>query len=537
MDTDRLSVSGQSGHLLGPRLAHSAGLTGAATLVSRVLGLVRDQVLAAIFGAGNDMDAFIVAFRIPNLVRDLFAEGAMSAAFVPTFTRHLATHGRKEAWRLGNNVVNALLIVTTACVVLGMIFARPLVNFYAADFSAVPGKIELTVDLTRVMLPFLTMVAIASAAMGMLNSLHHYFVPALAPATFNVASIVCALALVPAMPALGQPPMMAMAVAVIIGGMAQVVVQWPPLWREGYRYGTMLDLRDAGLRHVLLLMGPGTLGLAATQVNIFVNTLLATGQGIGAVSWLTYAFRLMYLPIGLFGASVGTAVLPAMSRHAATGDIAGARATVSRGLALMLMLNVPAAAGLIVLARPIVEVLFERGQFLPADSVATAAALRLYAVGLLGYCGVRITSPAFYALGESRVPVMVSMATIALNIVLSGTLVRTMGFSGLALATSIAALANGAWLVALLSKRLNGIELPHLTRAFIKIAIATALMAAVTSGVDRSLPAFWGGNGSAVRALRLVISIASGLMTLAAAARVLRIREFDELVGMSRARA
>src|SRR2546429_4400550 len=216
-----------------PGLARSAGVTGIATLASRVLGLVREQVLAALFGAGNEMDAFIVAFRIPNLVRDLFAEGAMSAAFVPTFTRHLARHGKLDAWRLGNHVLNALLLVTGTLVILGMAFAPSLVGVYAHDFQQVPGKLELTVQMTRVVLPFLPMVAVAAATMGMLNSLHHYFVPALSPAMFNVATIVCALALVPLMPAFGLPRIMAIAIAALVGGAGQVALQWPALRREG----------------------------------------------------------------------------------------------------------------------------------------------------------------------------------------------------------------------------------------------------------------------------------------------------------------
>ncbi|MCC7416511.1 MAG: murein biosynthesis integral membrane protein MurJ [Acidobacteria bacterium] len=521
---------------VGVGLVRSAGLTGAATLASRILGLVRDQVLAAIFGAGNDMDAFIVAFRIPNLVRDLFAEGAMSAAFVPTFTRHLTRDGRARAWRLGNNVLNALLIVTGVLVVAGMIFAGPLVRLYAADFAAVPGKLDLTIQLTRVMLPFLTLVAVAAAAMGMLNSLHHYFVPALAPAMFNIASIACALALVPAMPALGLPPIMAMAVAAILGGLGQAALQWPALRAEGYRYRPVFDARDPGLRQVLLLMGPGTIGLAATQVNIFVNTLLATSQGTGAVSWLTYAFRLMYLPIGLFGVSLGTAVLPAVSRHVAAGDVAAVRATVSRGLALMLMLTVPATAGLIVLARPIVEVLFERGEFLSSDTVATAGALRLYAFGLIGYSAVRIASPAFYALGRSRVPVAVSIGAIAFNAAASIALVRAMGFAGLALGTSAAALANGAALVWLLARRLNGVEGAHLMRALARILAATSVMVAVTLAADRNLAAFAPGPALGPRIVRLAGAIAAGLAALGIASKLLRIREFDELVALMTSR-
>ena len=348
------------------------------------------------------MDAFNVAFRIPNLVRDLFAEGAMSAAFVPAFTRHLTLHGRAAAWRLANNVLNALLIATLALVAVGLVFARPLVTLYAGDYAAVPGKLELTILLTRVMLPFLATVAVAAVAMGMLNALHHYFVPALSPAMFNVATIVCALVLVPVMPSFGLPGIMAIAVAVLLGGLGQVLVQWPPLGREGFRYSPVFDPRDKALRDIVLLMGPGTIGLAATQVNIFVNTLLATSQGTGAVSWLNYAFRLMYLPIGLFGVSIATAVLPAVARHAAVGDLGGN--TNDR------------------VARTRDDVDDERAGHAGADRAgqtdrraalraralhggghgATAALLRLYALGLIGYSAARIASPTFYALRQSR---------------------------------------------------------------------------------------------------------------------------------------
>src|SRR5471032_2712239 len=240
---------------------------------------------------------------------------------------------------------------------------------------------------------------------------------------FNIATIACAGALVPLMPSIGQPRIMAIAIAALVGGLGQIAIQWPSLRREGFRYEPVFDPGDAGLSQVLVLMGPGTIGLAATQVNIFVNTLLATSQGTGAVSWLTYAFRLMYLPIGLFGVSIGTAVLPALSQHAAVDDTAGIRQTVSRGLGLMLMLNLPATVGLIVLATPIVQLLFERGHFLPSDTAATAAALRLYAVGLVGYSAVRIASPTFYAIGRRRVPVMVSAGAIAINVIASIVLV------------------------------------------------------------------------------------------------------------------
>jgi putative peptidoglycan lipid II flippase len=507
-----------------------------ATLASRVLGLARDQVLAALFGASNEMDAFIVAFRIPNLLRDLFAEGVMSAAFVPAFTRHLTLHNRQSAWRLGNNVINVLLLVSGTLVVLGIAFARPLVMAYAGDYAAVPGKLELTIRLTRLMLPFLTMVTIAAAVMGMLNSLHYYFLPALSPAMFNIATIVCAIGLVPVMPLLGQPPIMAIAVGALVGGVGQVVIQWPALQREGFRYRFVMEPRDAALREVLVMMGPGTIGLAATQVNLFVNTLVATSQGTGAVSWLSYAFRLMYLPIGVFGVSIATAVLPALSREAALKNVDGMRTTVSRGLALMLMLNVPATFGLVALATPIVRLLFERGRFLPADTASTAAALRLYAVGLVGYSAVRIVSPTFYALRQSRIPVMVSVGTIVLNIVLSVTLVRVMGFRGLALATSIAAMANAATLVWLLRQRLDGLHERRLAVALVKITSAAVVMAGTSMLLEQVMRGIAPGPELWAEAIRLVVAIGGGLLALAAMAKLLRIEEFADAVTMLQTR-
>ena len=529
-----MSISEQASQQRSPddRIARHAGLTGAATLASRVLGLLRDQVLAAFFGAGNDMDAFVVAFRIPNLVRDLFAEGAMSAAFVPTFTRELTLRGKRDAWRLGNNVLNALLVATGVIVVAGIVFARPLIGLYAGDFASVPGKLELTVRLTRVVLPFLTMVAVAAAAMGMLNSLHHYFVPALSPAMFNAATIVLVIALAPLMPRFGLPPIMAVAIAALAGGLGQIAIQWPALRREGFRYERVFDPRDPGLRRMLLLMGPGTIGMAATQVNLFVNTLLATGQGTGAASWLTYAFRLMYLPIGLFGVSIGTAVLPAVSRHATSGDTAGIRHTVSRGLAMMLMLNVPATLGLMVLATPIVQLLFERGHFLPADTAATASALRLYAVGLIGYSAVRIASPTFYAIGESRTPALVSACAIAVNVIASVTLVRAIGFQGLALGTSIAAIVNAALLLGLLRQRLGGLEGGRLLTTLGKVTVSSIVMATVAVAIQHAMDRIAPGTHLTSQAVRLGSAIGGSLAVLAIMARVLGVEAFQDAADM-----
>jgi putative peptidoglycan lipid II flippase len=497
-------------------------------MTSRILGVVREQVLAALFGAGNAMDAYNVAYRIPNLVRDLFAEGAMSSAFVPTFTRHLTTAGKESAWRLGNYVVNGLIVITGGLVVMGMVFAEPLVAVFAGAYREVPGKLELTVFLTRTMLPFLSFVAVAAACMGMLNSLQRFFIPALSPAMYNVATITCAFALVPLMPAFGLPAIAGIAAGSLLGGAAQLAVQWPALRREGFTYRPILDWHDESLRRVLVLMGPGTIGLAATQVNVFVNTVLATAEGTGAVSWLNYAFRLMYLPIGLFGISIATATLPAVSRHAALNEIQHVRRTVTEGLSLMMMLNVPATAGLIVLAVPIVRLIFERRAFTSADTEATAAALQLYSLGLVGYSIVRIASPVFYALGQNRTPVIVSIATVVVNAVLNIVLVRFMGYRGLALGTSLAALFNATILMLLLGRRLGGLDGHRVAGAFLRIAIASAAMAAAVAVVHAAGLRWLPGDGLLSQATRLAGAIAVALGVLATAAHFLHIPEFRE---------
>jgi putative peptidoglycan lipid II flippase len=510
-----------------PRLARSAGVIGLATMTSRLLGLVREQVQAFLFGAGDSMDAFLVAFRIPNLVRDLFAEGAMSAAFVPTLTRTLG-EGRERAWRLANSVINALLIVTGVIALGAIVFAGPLVAIFASDFAAVPGKFELTVRLTRIMVPFLTLVAIAAALMGILNSLNRFFLPALSPAMFNVGSIVCALALVPLAPALGFDPIMALAVGALVGGLGQAVIQVPALYREGFTYQPVLDWRDEGLRHMLLLMAPGTVGLAATQINVFVNTILATGEGTGAVSWLNYAFRLMYLPIGLFGVSIATATTPAVARLAAGADLQKILATVGHAISLMLFLNLPATLGLVVLAQPIVRLIFEHGSFTAADTIATAAALQCYAAGLIGYSVVRIVSPTFYALGRSRIPVMISVGSVVLNVVLNLTLVRVMGYRGLALGTSITALLNAAAQLWFLRREIHGVDGRRVLSSAVRVLLASLVMAAVAWAAADRLEAWLPGEALAWQAARLGASIAIALAALAAAAAVLRIPEFEE---------
>lgn len=512
------------------KLARSAGLIGSATAASRVLGVVREQVLAALFGASASMqmDAYNVAFRIPNLLRDLFAEGAMTAAFVPTFTRTLTTRGKEAAWRVGNLVMNALLLVTTLLVLAGILFAPQITSWFVPNYATIPGKLELTTDLTQIMLPFLTTLAVAAAMMGMLNSLRRFFVPSLSPAMFNVASIFSAVAIVPLMPRFGLEPIVGIAIGTLLGGLGQILLQWPTLRREGFRYQPIISFRDPTVLEILRLMTPATIGVAAVQINVFVNTYLAQSQEQGAVSWLQFAFRLMYLPIGLFGVSIATASLPDISRQAVTEDIKAIRSTVSRGLRMMLMLNVPATIGLIVLAEPIVALIYERQMFLAYDTAATAAALMFYAPGLLGYSAVKIASPTFYSLRDARTPVIVSVSSVAINLGLNLVLVRLMGFRGLALGTAIAAIFNAGVLLILLRKRLRGLDGRALSVALVKISAASAVM-----GVAAHLSAGWltsltPDGGEVAKVIRVFGAIAIALVILAASARLLRIREFDE---------
>ena len=506
----------------------SAGIVSLATMTSRVLGLVRDQALAYRFGAGDRMDAFLVALRIPNLLRELFAEGAMNAAFVPVFTRRL-TEGREAAWRLGAQLINALAVITGVIAVAGIVFAEPLTRLFAGGYQEVPGKFELTVQLTRIVLPFFTLVAIAAACMGMLNSLRRFFVPALSPAAYNVCLIASAFVFVPLMPEDGVDPIAAVAAAVLAGGAGQIAAQWWALRREGFRWRPALDPADRGLREVVRLMGPATVAGAALQVNLLVNTHLATGEGTGAVTWLTLAFRLMYLPLGVLGVSIATVTLPAVSRHAAAGDLAAVRETVSRGLRLMLAVTVPAAVGLAVLATPIVRLVFEHGEFTAADTPATARALVLYAPGIVGYAAVRLTAPVFYAFGNSLAPAGVSVGTVAANVGLNLVLVRVMGYPGLALGTTLASLLNAGALLVLLHRRLVGIDASRLADRLLRTCLAAGVMGAAVGAAEGMAGALAAEGGLPTAGLVLGAEIALGLVVLAATARLLGITELDEI--------
>ncbi len=460
------------------RVARNAGTVGAATMLSRVLGLVREQMMALLFGAGFATDAFNVAFRIPNLLRDLFAEGAMSSAFVPTFTEYLHRRGEEEAWGLGRQLMVTLAAVLLALVVLGWALAPWLVRAFAAGFASVPGKLELTVTLTRVMLPLLPLVALAAAAMGMLNARGRFAVPAIAPALMNFGMIVFGVGLIPVCRALGRPAILAMALGVVIGGLLQFVVQLPSLVRLGFRLRIERPRRHAGVNRVATLMLPATLGLAATQMNLLVSTQIASVLQQGSVSWLWYAFRLMQLPIGVFGVALATVSMPALARAAVDKDMPALKATLSATLRLVFLLTVPAALWMAAMSKPIIALLYEHGRFHAFDTTQSASALVMYCIGLPAFAAVGVLTRTFYALGETRVPVQASFVSVGLNLALNLLFIGPLKFlglvhNGLALATSLTAVVNAAQLALYLRRRVGRFEGRRIATTLARVALAS----------------------------------------------------------------
>ncbi|MFN8008691.1 MAG: murein biosynthesis integral membrane protein MurJ [Terriglobia bacterium] len=509
-------------------IARSAGLISVATLISRVLGLVREQMIAYLFSR-TATDAFYVAFRIPNLLRDLFAEGAMSSAFVPTFTEYLKKRSAKEAWQLASHVLSLLLIALSVICFLGILSSNWLISQFAGEFRSIPEKFDLTVVMTQIMFPFLPLIALAAVVMGVLNAQGTFFLPALAPALFNLGSIGVAIGLYSWLKSRGINPIIGMAVGTLAGGLLQLMVQIPPLVRAGFRFSFGLDFRHPGVQRILLLLGPGTLGLASTQVNILVNTWLATQQGEGPVSWLNYAFRLMQFPLGIFGVAIATAALPTISTHVANRDHASLGKTISDSLRMVLLINIPASVGLMVLSRPIIALIYQHGRFKASDTIQTANALIFYSIGLFAYSAVKVLVPAFYALGRSHVPVAISAVTVAFNVASNLLLVGPLGFRGLALGTSLASLFNLFLLLYWMRRYAVSIDYQSNVKVLVKILLAAGLM-------GLGCFASYGWMENVFTPLRiwqvgiaLCASIVFGLLILILSAKVLRVSELETI--------
>ncbi|NDA10565.1 MAG: murein biosynthesis integral membrane protein MurJ, partial [Verrucomicrobia bacterium] len=373
---------------------------------SRILGLVREVLLNTVLGAGKELDALIAAFRIPNLLRDLFAEGALSTAFVTTFSQKLAKEGKSAAYRLANNVNTLLFIVLTAIVGVGILEADFLVHFFNPGFAVIPGKAELTVELTRILFPFILFLSLAAVYMGLLNSLHHFGLPAFASAVFNFVSI--GLGLLVAWwldPHFGPKSVYGFSIGVLVGGLAQWLV-------------------DPGLKQVLRLLGPASIGAAAIQINVLVNGYFASYLENGSVTCLNNAFRLIQLPIGLFGVAVATVTLPHLARHAALEDKKALHDRLLVGVRQTLFLTLPAAIGLFILAEPVIASIYQYGRFTAVDTARTALALKGYALGLVSYSCIKVVGPAFSAIDKPGIPLRVSLTGIFLNAGMNYLLIR-----------------------------------------------------------------------------------------------------------------
>jgi putative peptidoglycan lipid II flippase len=535
-----MTITQPSGAEPRPSVTRNAGVVSAAIMASRVLGLIRDQVFAALFGAGLQYDAFLTAFRIPNLLRDLFAEGALSAAFVTTFSQVLAKKGEAEAFRLSNRVATLLVFILGAISIVGWFAAPAIVELLAPGFFDVPGKAGLTIHLTRIMIPFLLFIALAAKAMGILNALHRFGVPAMASAFFNVGSIIGGLFLGFVLgPHIGLGAIEGMAYGTLFGGFLQFAFQWPSLRRVGFRYRPMFDFNDPGVRQVMALMGPAIIGAAAVQINIFVNSNFAssiidpaTGRvGNGPVSWLNYAFRFVQFPIGAFGVAISTATLPLISAAAARKESVEFRRTLAHSLGLILLLCIPSAAGLIVLGEPIVGLVFEHGRFTALDTHQTSAALAAYAIGLAGYGGVKVLAPAFYALDDALTPMLVSLGSVIVNYIMNYLLVGPLGHVGLACSTSAVALVNFGLLLALMRRRLGRIEGRRLTSSLLRISLATLVMAAAVYLAAIAPAGYFPFIGFKLYLAQVAIGIVAAAAVFYAACRAVGVEELNEALG------
>lgn len=453
-------------------LLKSVLVISGSTGLSRVLGLVRDVVIADLFGASRVYDAYLIAFMIPHLLRKLLAEGALSSAFIPIFTERLTKDGPEKATRFANTVVTAALIFFPGAVILGILLAPFYVPFFADGFSG--AQLKLTVRLTQITFPFIALVGIAAIVMGVLNSYERFFAPAFAPVLFNVGVILSAWAFAQ----LFVEPIYALAVGVLLGGLGQLLFQIPYV-KDRWRYRPQLDLRDEGLQRLFRLMLPSVVGLAIFQINTIVDNKLASHLAEGSISALQYAIRLFQLPLGLFVVSVGSVILPRLSAHAAENDTRLFARTLRESAVFSLSILLPATVGLFALAQPIIQVLFEHGRFTREDTLLTAYALRNYLPGLIGYALAYLLTRAFYALQDTRTPLFIGALTVALNVVLDYALVGPLGVGGLALATSLAGIAHAFLLFLLLQRRLNGalqLREPDSTCPIAKMIGASVLM-------------------------------------------------------------
>jgi putative peptidoglycan lipid II flippase len=476
------------------KVAQAAGVVGIATLASRVMGYVRDMVMSWAFGTGLSADAFYVAYRIPNLLRELLAEGSMSAAFIPVFTETLTKESKESARHLANAVFARLLVILVVLTGLGIIFAPYVVKVVAWGwaYKAEHDKYILGVTLTRIMFPYLLFIGLAALAMGMLNSLRSFLTPALSPVMLNIMTITAVLLSIQFM----SEPILGVAVGVVIGGVFQFLIQVPGLKRQGMMMRPQFAPTHPGVKKIGMLSLPIFASSSVNQFNIFIGTIFASFLATGSITYLFYGMRFIHFPLGIFGIAIATAVLPTMSAQAARRETEAFRETLSFGLRLVFFIMFPAMAGLITLRVPIVNLLLEHGQFDRISTQGTASAVLFYAVGLWAFAGVRIVAQAFYALQDTRTPVKMAIIAVFTNILFSTIFIiwTPLQHGGLALATSLAAILNIGLLTIKLRKKIGRIDARRIMLSLLKIVPASIAMGVIGWWVSKQ--AVWNLAGN-----------------------------------------
>lgn len=456
------------------QIAISAAIVSAITVISRVLGYIRDAVFVALFGVSGWTDAYIIAFRIPNMLRDLMAEGALSSSFIPVFNDYKEKRSQKDLWRLANNVLTVLTLILMLIVILGIIFAPALVALQAPGFMKDPEKFNLTIELTRILLPFIMMVSIASILMGILNSFKHFSVPAFAPVAFNIGIILVGVIVVPRL----NPHLQiyGWAAGSLFGAFLQILIQAIAIRRLGFRIRPIVDLKEKGLRRVGKLMIPATIGQSITQLNILINSVIGSFLTAGSITYLYCGNRLMQFPLGVFGVAIATVSFPFIAQYVSRNDMTNLKSTIRNSLKQAYFIVIPATVGIIVLSRQINMMLFYYGKFTYSDVINTANASIMYSIGIFAFTSNKILTQVYYAMDNAKKAVKIGAVSVAANIVFNISLALPFGFMGLALGTTLSGILNFSMLYFFLHKKLGDIGIKEIIRYSAKILGASLVM-------------------------------------------------------------
>jgi putative peptidoglycan lipid II flippase len=497
------------------------------TLLSRIAGLVRDMVIAFSFGAASHADAFFVAFRIPNLLRRLVAEGALTASFVPVYVDHLENRSPGEAQRVANITFTLLAMVLALLTVAGIVFSPWIVRVFAPGFLSIPEKFQLTVRLNQICFPYVFFISLVALCMGILNARGHFAAPAASPILLNVFMILGALVLA----RLLDPPVLGLAVGVVLGGLFQLLLQVPALVQMQVRVRPCFAFRDPAVRRIMRLFLPAAFGAAVYQLNLFVSNLLASFLPQGSISYLYYASRLLEFPLGVFGLALAQAAFPSLSRHSSRRDANRFRGIVDETMGLVTFVCLPAAVGLVMLRGPITEILFQRGAFDPEMVRRTAQALFCYTLGMWPIAAARILTSAFYSLQDTATPVKLSLVSFGANVILSLVLMGPLLHSGLALANSLSSVLNVVLLFCWYRKRVGDWGLGWVRDSGFKVALGCAGMG-LSVWLATSVMSWDPGASTLHRAALLASYLAVGMFSYLAACRLLGVREIRTLTGI-----